>query len=340
MKVRALLIVLSVLAGLAVAFAYGGPGAFARMGELPLWPLAAGLAMIVLGWHVNAARLRLLVRGLGLRLTQREAFPLVMATEFSYAATPAGAGGPLACIFLLTRRGVSAAQAAALCTIDQLLDLVFFLTLLPLLAVLLLSGYAPVQLQHQLILLALVLVGGLGLAGLVLWKYRRALLLTGRLLRALRIAHARRVRLARAFVRFRRGIRLILALPRRRLLAVYALCAAHWLLRYSVLFVLTVGAGADVTWSTLILVQMLALTAGQISLLPGGSGTVELAFGALMSRWLDPATAAAVMLEWRFVLYYWYLLAGAPFFISQILRRKQADGLEIDPRLASTRRAD
>ena len=190
----------------------------------------------------------------------------------------------------------------------------------PLWAVLLLSGYAPVQLQHQLVLLALVLVGGLGLAGLVLWKYRRALLLTGRLLRALRIAHARRVRLARAFVRFRRGIRLILALPRRRLLAVYALCATHWLLRYSVLFVLTVGAGADVTWSTLILVQMLALTAGQISLLPGGSGTVELAFGVLMSRWLDPTTAAAVMLEWRFVLYYWYLLAGAPFFVAQIMR--------------------
>lgn len=321
MKVRALLIALSVVTGLAVALAYGGIAAFGRMAQLPLWPLAAGLVMIVLGWHMNAARLRLLVRGLGLRLTQREAFPLVMATEFSYAATPAGAGGLLTYILLLKRRGVPAPRAAALCTIDQLLDLVFFLTLLPLLAVLLVSGYAPVELRHQLALLALVLVGGLALAGVTLWKYRRALLIAGRVLRALRIARARRVRLARVFVRFRRGIRLILALPRRRLLAVYALCAAHWLLRYSVLFVLTVGAGADVTWSTLILVQMLALGAGQISLLPGGSGTVELTFGVLMSRWLDPATTAAVLLEWRFILYYWYLLAGAPFFAAQVLRR-------------------
>lgn len=329
MKTRVLLIVGSILAGLAVAYGFGGSAAFARIAQLPAWPFAVGLAMIALGWLANAERLRLLVSGLGPRLTRREAIPLVMATEFSYAVTPAGAGGPLTVIYLLTRRGLPAARAAALCTVDQLLDLVFFLSLLPLLAVLLLGGYAPVQLQHQLLLLALTLTGGLGLAALALWKYRRVLLFTGRLLRVLRIRRARRMRLARTFMRFRSGIRLILALPRRRLLALYALCAAHWLLRYSVLFLLVKGAGAEVAWSMLVLIQMLALTAGQISLLPGGSGTVELAFGALMSRWLDPATAVAVMLEWRFVLYYWYLLAGAPFFTAQILRRRKQSALNL-----------
>jgi uncharacterized protein (TIRG00374 family) len=321
MKARILLIALSVIISLAVALAYGGTAAFARMVQLPFWPLSAGLAMIVFGWHVNAARLRLLVRGLGLRLRHWEAYPLVMASEFSFAATPGGAGGLITYIYLLKRRGVPAAQATALCTIDQLLDLVFFLTLLPLLAVLLVTGYAPVQLRHELALLAAVLIGGLGLVALTVWKYRRVLLWAGRVLRALRIARARRVRLARTFVHFRRGVRLILALPRRRLIAVYALCAAHWLLRYSVLFVLSVGAGAGITWSTLVLVQMLVLTAGQISLLPGGSGAVELTFGLLMSRWLDPATTAALLLEWRFIIYYWYLIAGAPFFTAQILRR-------------------
>ena len=326
MKARALLIVISILICLAIAFAYGGLAAFARMAQLPAWPLAAGLVMIVLGWQAHTVRLRLLVRGLGLRLTHREAFPLVMATEFSFAATPAGAGGLLTYIYLLKRHGLSAAQTTALYTIDQLLDLVFFLTLLPLLAVLLVTGYAPVQLQHQFALLATVLVGGLALAALIAWKYRRVLLWAGRVMRALRIARARRVRLARTFVHFRHGIRLILALPRRRLLAVYALCAAHWLLRYSVLFVLCAGTGTEITWSTLILVQMLALTAGQVSLLPGGSGTVELTFGLLISRWLDPATAAAVLLEWRFILYYWYLIAGAPFFTAKIVRRDRKTG--------------
>jgi uncharacterized protein (TIRG00374 family) len=326
MKARTLLIALSVLISLSVALACGGTAAFARVAQLPLWPLGAGLAMVVLGWHVNTARLRLLVRGLGLRLTHREAFPLVMAGEFSFAATPAGAGGLLTYIFLLKRHGLPATQATALCTVDQLLDLVFFLTLLPLLAALLLTGYAPVQLRHQLALLAMVLLGGLVIIGLTVWKYRRVLLWAGRVLRALRIARARRVRLARIFVRFRRGIHLILALPRRRLLAVYALCAAHWFLRYSVLFVLCAGTGAGITWSTLILVQMLALTAGQISLLPGGSGAVELTFGVLMSHWLEPATAAAVLLEWRFILYYWYLIAGVPFFTAQVVHRGKATG--------------
>lgn len=320
MKARTLLIVLSIVVSLAVSLAYGGMEVFARIAQLPQWPLAAGLGMVVLSWLVNTARLRLLVRGLDLRLTYRETFPLVMATEFSIAATPVGTGGLLTLIYLLKRHGLPVAQATALYTIDQLLDLVFFFTLLPLLAVLLVSGYAPIHLQHQLALLAMVLMGGLACIALTVWNYRRMLLLAGRLLRALRIARTRRTQLARAFVHFRRGIRLILALPRQRLLAVYALCAAHWLLRYSVLFVLSTGAGAGFTWSTLILVQMLALTAGQISLLPGGSGAVELTFGLIMSHRLDATTTAVLLLEWRFILYYWSLIVGAPFFTWQMVQ--------------------
>jgi uncharacterized protein (TIRG00374 family) len=332
-KVRALLIALSVTISLAVALAYGGSESFSRIARLPLWPLAVGLLMIVCGWQLNALRLRLLLRGLGLHLRQHEAFPIVMATDFSYAATPAGAGGWLTGIYLLKRRGLNAAQATALCTLDQLLDLVFFITLLPLLAVLLFTAYDDAALYHQLALLAAVLCGGVALLALILWKYRRMLLFSGRLLRVLHVGRVRRVRLARAFTRFRHGIKLILALPRQRLLAVYALSALHWLLRYSVLYVLATGAGVQIPWATLILVQMLALTAGQISLLPGGSGTVELTFGVLMSRWLDPATTAAVLLEWRFIIYYWYLIAGAPFFMAQIAGRQasqSASGMASD----------
>jgi uncharacterized protein (TIRG00374 family) len=323
MNARTVLIVLSIVVSLAVSLAYGGMEAFARMARLPQWPLAAGLGMIMLGWQLNAARLRLLVRGLGLRLTHRESFPLVMATEFSIAATPAGAGGLITLVYLLKRHGLRVAQATALYTIDQLLDLVFFFTLLPLLTVPLVTGYAPLQLRHQLALLAMVLVGGLAFIAFTAWNYRHMFLWVGRLLRAVRISHARRARLARAFVHFRQGIRLILGLPRQRLLAVYALCAAHWLLRYSVLFVLSTGTGAEIAWSTLVLVQMLALTAGQVSLLPGGSGTVELTFLLIMSRWFDPTTTAMLLIEWRFILYYWYLIAGAPFFTAQIVHHVQ-----------------
>jgi hypothetical protein len=27
-----------------------------------------------------------------------------------------------------------------------------------------------------------------------------------------------------------------------------------------------------------------------------------------------------VLIEWRFIIYYWYLIAGAPFFTAQVLR--------------------
>ena len=70
----------------------GGRGLFERLWQFPGGLLMIMLGMVLLGWNLNALRLRLL---LGRRqLDQRRAFGIVVATEFAICATPGGAGGP------------------------------------------------------------------------------------------------------------------------------------------------------------------------------------------------------------------------------------------------------
>src|SRR5690606_41546533 len=63
------------------------------------------------------------------------------------------------------------------------------------------------------------------------------------------------------------------------------------------------------------LVQVLALGAGQLSLLPGGAGSAELASVALLAPLVGKSTAAAAIIIWPGVTYYFYLIAGAPLFL-------------------------
>ena len=80
------------------------------------------------------------------------------------------------------------------------------------------------------------------------------------------------------------------------------------------------------------MVQILALTAGQLSLLPGGAGSAELASAALLTPMVGKSSTAAAILIWRFVTYYFYLIVGAPVFL-------QLAGRPLLNRLMRSRRA-
>ncbi len=310
-----LLALLALSLGLAVPLSYGGIGALKAMLDAPAWLVPSTLGMVLAGWALNALRLYILASGLGATLDYRQALGTMVATEFAICATPAGAGGPLAYVLLLRRRGLPAAHAAALFAIEQVMDLLFFFGALPVALVLLASRTDLPDLGGIAALLGLVLGVGLLMVWLLLGHYRKVLLLAGRLLRHLRVSHRTRNRLARWALQFRSGVALLLRMPRRRLVGVYILCAAHWLLRYSILYVVLRALDQPLAWAYLLLVQMISLSAGQLTFLPGGSGGVELGVSALLAPFLPSTTLASTLLLWRFATYYWYLLAGAPVFL-------------------------
>ncbi len=309
-----LLIALGLGLGIGIPLFLGGRDLLPLLNRVSAGELLTLLGMIFLGWNLNAGRLRLLAGGASLRLSQGQALATVMATEFAICATPAGSGGPLTYAWLLRRHGLGTPRALALYAADQLMDVLFFLTALG--AVLLHWLIVPedVHLAWQLALMLSFLLSTLGLVWFSIRHYRPLFLALGRLLRRLQVGPKVRRRLVRRALEFRRSLRLVQGYPRARLAAVYVLCTGHWLLRYSILYLAVRALGGGISWSYAFLVQMLSLTAGQATLLPGGSGGAEASSSLLLAPYLDSATTAAAILVWRFVTFYWYLIAGAPVF--------------------------
>lgn len=278
------------------------------------------LAMILLCWTLNAARLRLLLGDQGAQVGRMHSLGVVMATEFAICTTPGGSGGPLTLMTLLARKHITPSRSGAVFAMDQLNDLLFFFC-----AMLAISAYALFHhlghSQAQMLLGSALLLCAV-LAGIfLLLRYRRALMRgNGRLLRRLGMAPARRRRWARKLLRFFHALAKTWRMPRRTLALVFTLTCAHWCLRYSVLYLALRGLGVDLAWIASFLVQMLSLSAGQFSLLPGGAGAAELTSATLLSPLVGSSTAAAAILIWRAVTYYFYLLAGGPVFLYLLAR--------------------
>jgi len=317
LKVRYLLLVaLGLVLGVGIPLGLGGETLLQVLGGVHATHLAGMLALIGLAWNLNAGRVRLLVGGIGARqFGQGEALAVVMATEFAICATPGGAGGPPTYSYLLRRKGIAAVDGLALYTVDQLLDMVFFLTAMGVFLLYDLLVPSELHLGWQLLLLGVLLMSGLLLVFAVVRRYRRLLLFVGRLLRWLGVGARGRKRVMRRLLEYRRGLLEVGGFSAWRLWGLYASCTGHWLLRYSILYLAVREVGGELGWIHAFLVQMLSLTAGYATFLPGGSGGAEVGASMLLLPHLGSAQAAASILLWRFCTFYWYLIAGAPVFV-------------------------
>lgn len=310
----------ALLTALLVPLLVGGGEMWSRVQRFPLSLLLAMLGMIVLCWGLNSVRLRLLLGEHRGRIGGLKSIGVVMATEFAMCATPGGSGGPLTLMALLSRNGVRPAHGSAVFAMDQLSDLLFFLcALLGILFYALFQNLSQ-RMEWMLGLSAISLFGGLFGCVLVARYHRRLILLGARLLHHLRVRTATRRRWARKILSFLAAFTDTLKLPRQTLFQVFGLTCLHWALRYSVLYLALRGLGADLQWAWSFLIQMLSLSAGQFSLLPGGAGAAELTSAALLAPMVGKSTAAAAILIWRAVTYYFYLVAGGPVFFLMIGR--------------------
>lgn len=315
------LVLLSLAVSLSLPLIYGGVDSLGQLATLSPAVVTLLLGMVVAGWVLNAGRIRILARGLGVRLQAREALRTVISAEFAAVATPASTGGAATYIFLLSRRGLRLGEAAAIVAFDQVMDLIFFATAMPVALLLFLTGQGITRsFSAPAILIGLLALGVI----LLLWLpryYRPVAIWLGRVIRHVPGLCRLRYRLARWLIQFRGSVALLLRIGAGRLLLIYLLCVGHWMLRYGVLPVLLYFMGYSGHWSYIFLAQGLMFFVGHLSFLPGGAGGVELVFAALLRPYLDGGTTAAAILVWRFCTFYWYLLAGAPVFIFTTGRR-------------------
>lgn len=311
---------LALLLALLVPALLGGSELLPRLRTFDPGLMLTLLGMILLCWVINALRLRLLLGEQGAQLGRARSLGVVMATEFAICTTPGGSGGPLTLMALLARDRIGPARSGAVFAMDQLNDLLFFFC-----AMLAIAGYAlfhSLGRSQESMLLGSALMLCTALAGVIaLLRYRRPLMrANGRLLRRLGLAAQRQRRWARKLLRFVQALADTWRLPTRTLVLVFGLTCVHWSLRYSVLYLVLRGLGVELAWIPSFLVQMLSLSAGQFSLLPGGAGAAELTSASLLTPLVGSSSAAAAILLWRAVTYYFYLLAGGPVFVCLLAR--------------------
>ncbi|MFC0267998.1 lysylphosphatidylglycerol synthase transmembrane domain-containing protein [Kushneria aurantia] len=309
------LLLAGLIAVLAIPLTLGGTDLLHLLSGFPLSLLALMLGMVLLCWVANGAKLRLLLAGRAGRLGQTRATGIVIASEFAFSATPGGSGGPLTLIALLNRHGVRPAQTTAIFAIDQIIDLLFFLGAMMSMMIYIISRSLDARLGWLLALPMSILVVLLVTVLLMGRYHRQVLLLSGRLLGRLRVRPRMRRAIARRILTFKQAFTETLRLPWWALAGAFLLGLVHWLLRYSVLYITLYGLGQHLDWVWTFLVQMLSMAAGQLTLLPGGAGGAELSASALLSPIVGQSTAAAAILIWRAVTYYFYLIAGAPVFM-------------------------
>ncbi len=303
----------ALLVALLVPLLLGGSGLFGRLANFPADLLLLMLGMVLLGWLLNSLRLQLLLGPR--RPPPLRAFGIVIATEFAICATPAGAGGALTMMVLLMRQGITAARGTAVFAVEQLCDLAFFACALIGVLFYAMTHAVSTRLAGLLALAAFLMIGALVLLALLGRFHRQVFRFNGWLIGRLGAKPRFKRRWARRLLGFRNALGESLSLPWAILLGVFALTVIHWLLRYSVLYLTLRGLGSELAWAWTFVVQILALTAGQFSLLPGGAGSAELAAAALLAPLVGKSSSAAAIVIWRFVTYYFYLIAGAPVFL-------------------------
>ena len=317
---RGILLLVALLAAVLIPSLLGGNETWSRLQNFPLQWLLIMFGMILLCWVLNTMRLRLLLGDQRDKVSRVKSLGVVMAAEFAYCATPGGSGGPLTIMALLARNGVRPARGSAVFAMDQLSDLLFFLCALSGILIYALFQHLSERMEWLLTVSAVSMFGGL-LTCVVVARYHRLLIrLSGRLLVRLNVKGATRLRWARKLLHFLAAFTDTLKLPFQTLITVFALTCLHWVLRYSVLYLALRGLGADLQWAWSFLIQMLSLSAGQFSLLPGGAGAAELTSAALLAPMVGKSTAAAAILIWRAVTYYFYLLVGGPVFLLMLGR--------------------
>jgi uncharacterized protein (TIRG00374 family) len=311
-----LVLVLGVALSLAIPFFIGkGFAQFKALKAIPLWVAGVLAGLVLISWVFNATRVRLLVRAMGRQLGFIEGISIVISAEFAGNATPWGLGMPAAYTFLLGKKAMPLGEAMALVTLIVLFDLAVYVVASPLAAGALLLGKRP-EVSTKLIVAVLVVVGATLIFVVIIFLFFRCLYYgVSRLIARLPWIAKYRFRFARKVVEFLRAMRLLRRMSWGQRIGITFYTALYWLPRYSILIFIIFLLGKSVPIAYLFMVQALLNLGALVIFTPGGAGGVGLGYDVLMSPYLTQSEVAFTLLVYRATNFYWYLAAGAPFFL-------------------------
>jgi uncharacterized protein (TIRG00374 family) len=309
------LLVASVFLSLAVPFFLGGIRQFSLLKSLPWWAAILLALLALISWGFNALRTRMLMSGLGAKISFRKAALTTIAAEFAGVATPASVGMPATYTFLFHNLGVTIGEAIGLVSIIMLTDVTYFGAIMTLaLVVQVFQGTGHLSIRLAATVLAVVAGGALVIVSLIL-NFRRVYHFVSRQMAKIPWLARRRYRLAKGTVHFLRAARTLRTMSWLQLAALFLITMGFWLPRYLVMIVVISLVGASIPFSYLFLVQGVLNLGGQMFLMPGGGGVVDAGYAAFLSPYLALEPLAFTLIVWRTYNFYWFLIVGGPIFL-------------------------
>jgi uncharacterized membrane protein YbhN (UPF0104 family) len=314
------------LAGLATAAVFlwtVEPATWVQLRAFRLWWLPVFFSLIGLAWLCNGARIWVLCRALGHRVSFLQALAVTISQEFGIAVTPAGVGSAVLRFGLLARAGVPVARSASMLTTDAALDFLFFLLLTPFACAVVLHDPAFAGLLARIGRRPPLgpLLGGLAALAVLGWAARSPLVHRWLAQRMARTSFGRRrrlpgrhrylrIRTARALRRVREALVLLWGRRKSALLLSFLFGSLQWIFRYSLLPLVLVAMQAPVNPLPLFLVQGLLFVLSMAVLVPGGGGSVEVLAAVVLPAFVPLALVGPAILVWRLCTYHLYVVAG------------------------------
>lgn len=314
------IVLLLVSLGLAVPLLVGGWGSLSTLWTLAPIETFFLLVVMVVVWSLNVIRLRLLFDRTMPRLGYWRLMRIYMATEFVSKTTPLGLAAPAAAVSLLAPHGVSASSSLVVFGVSAFMDAVVLVALIACLAVSELTASAGGGMVMGMLLYAAVMTAVIVGTAMLLYRHKLVYVIVSAAPGFSLTGHRGKVFTRRLVVGLHRALARLTRIPRSRLVLSWLACLLYWGAYMSTLYLCIVALGGDVDWVQAGFIQGVSMGMGHLLMIPGGAGGADITGALLLEPLLGATLAAAVIILWRFLMLYLYLLVGGLSLLSLVRR--------------------
>lgn len=323
--------VIPILIGLSVAgyllYADFNPDAYKaiKWNLSTLWFTFLALLMVATRDFGYMFRIRILTKK---EISWRNAFDVIMLWEFASAISPSVVGGSGVAFFIVNREGIKLGRSTAVVMVTALLDELFYIVMVPI--VILFAGTAslfPIDLQKEFFGISLgtreIFIVGYIFIVILTSIISFAIFFSPQAFRRILI----RIFSLRILKRWRRGAIETgddIIVTSRQLkgekfsfwLKAFGATLFSWTARFWVVnFLILAVTGASFTFGEHMLIYARQLVMWVIMLIsptPGSTGVAEFAFQGFLAEFIMPlGLVASIVLIWRLLTYYLYLIIGS-----------------------------
>ncbi|HJJ39500.1 MAG TPA: flippase-like domain-containing protein [Methanocorpusculum sp.] len=302
--------------------------------------LILAIAMHIISLFFWAARIKLMCRSLGYKVSMRHCFNLVCSNMFIAAVTPSSIGGEPVRVYEITKAGVPGGKATAVVTMERVFDGIV-LTLGTGICVFLLGMFfSNIQLPDGCMIAAYCGAGFFAalvllffvMAGHPAWGHafarKIASLITKRKDDAAK--EKMQVKFSGYTDNFYGALHEMAGKSKSGIVWGFFFSALYWANEFIIAFFICWGLGVEPTAQLFLLsiiLQLLLTVILMIPITPGGVGIAEVSLGLLYAIIIPASIVGIFVLIYRFIFYYFNLIIG--FIASMLIMRREARGNEV-----------